>query len=121
MLTLKSNRHEVSTRSQRMQLPHERDGCSLEPVGLYCRPSGVRIPLRCGDDSRLDRVLPIDRWSRDGKGLDKVRFLQHDAYLYAWERGYDGAGCWNDDLAKAALRKIRDVRKAARGKRPRTG
>ena len=46
-----------------------------------------------------------------------MRYLQHDAYLYAWERGYDGAGCWNDDLAKAALRKIREVREAARARK----
>ena len=75
--------------------------------------------------SRVQRFDGLRLLGRDQRGLDKVRYLRHDAYLYAWERGYDGAGHWNDDLAKAALRKIRDVREAARarraGKRPRTG
>jgi hypothetical protein len=32
-----------------------------------------------------------------------------DRYLYAWERGYDDDGKWNDILAVTSLRNIRNM------------
>ena len=34
--------------------------------------------------------------------------------LYAWERGYDDDGCWDDTRAACALSTIREVREDAR-------
>jgi hypothetical protein len=51
------------------------------------------------------RLLQYDR-----AGIDSVRTQMPDLYLYAWERGYDGAGMWKNDLAVTALRNIRDSR-----------
>ena len=51
------------------------------------------------------RLLEYDR-----AGIDSVRTLMPDKYLYAWERGYDGNGIWNEELAKIALHNLRHLR-----------
>ncbi len=33
-----------------------------------------------------------------------------DKYLYAWERGYDNNGIWQEELAKIALHNLRQLR-----------
>jgi hypothetical protein len=59
---------------------------------------------RCTSKAGL-RLLQYDR-----VGIDNVRHLMPDIYLYAWERGYNDNGVWCDDLAVTALRNIRDLR-----------
>jgi hypothetical protein len=59
-----------------------------------------RVP--CMDGLRL---LQYDR-----KGLQSVRTQMPDIYLYAWERGFDNNGLWNEELAVKALRHIRHER-----------
>ena len=59
------------------------------------------------------RLLQVDR-----EALDAVRALKHDELLGAWEGGYDQqSGKWSDDLAVAALARVRRERKAAKDAR----
>jgi hypothetical protein len=67
--------------------------------------------------SRVQRFDGLRLLCHDPKGLEKVSYLQHDAYLYAWECGYDAEARWNDDLAKVALGKIRAKRDAERARK----
>jgi hypothetical protein len=46
----------------------------------------------------------------DQEGIDSVRTLMPDKYLFAWERGYDKDGIWKDELAKIALHNLRTSR-----------
>ena len=67
--------------------------------------------------SRVRRFSALRLLYHDQAGLDKVSWLQHDPYLYAWVRGYDRAnGRWSDALAASALRDVRAVREAAKAR-----
>ena len=46
----------------------------------------------------------------DQDGIDSVRKLMPNPFLYAWERGYDDNGMWSDELAEIALRNLRQSR-----------
>ena len=66
--------------------------------------------------SRVQRFSSLRLLYHDQKGLEKVSWLQHDAYLYAWVRGYDKQGRWSDTLAAAALDDVRAAREAAKAR-----
>ena len=60
--------------------------------------------------SRTTTMAGLRLLQYDEVGLDSVRKQMPDRYLYAWERGYDDDGKWNDILAVTALRNIRNMR-----------
>ena len=59
--------------------------------------------------SRTTTMAGLRLLQYDNVGLDSLRKQMPDKYLYAWERGYDDNGKWNDNLAVTALRNIRNV------------
>jgi hypothetical protein len=48
--------------------------------------------------SRTTTMAGLRLLQYDEVGLDSVRKQMPDKYLYAWERGYDDDGKWNDTL-----------------------
>jgi hypothetical protein len=60
--------------------------------------------------SRVPCMAGLRLLQYDQVGLDSVRRLKPDKYLYAWEHGYDANGKWSDALAVTALRNINNVR-----------
>jgi hypothetical protein len=60
--------------------------------------------------SRLRAQLGLRILERDDVALRALANLQHDAYLGAWDRGYDARGTWSDTRAKEALGAALDAR-----------
>jgi hypothetical protein len=60
--------------------------------------------------SRVPCMSGLRLLQYDQDGIDSVRTLQPDKYLYAWERGYDNNGIWQEELAKIALHNLRQLR-----------
>ena len=51
---------------------------------------------------------------KDDEALAKLAKKRHNAYLYAWDHGYDEHGLWNDKLAAAAYEKAVALEEARR-------
>ena len=60
--------------------------------------------------SRVPCMSGLRLLQYDQAGIDSVRTLMPDKYLYAWERGYDENGIWKEELAKIALHNLRHLR-----------
>ena len=60
--------------------------------------------------SRVPCMSGLRLLQYDQEGIDSVRTLMPDKYLFAWERGYDKDGIWKDELAKIALHNLRTSR-----------
>lgn len=64
----------------------------------------------------VSRVTSLDGLRvlyRDEAALSGITALKHDAYLMAWDLGYDTQGAWSDAAAIAALAKVRKQRSEA--------
>ena len=59
--------------------------------------------------SRTTTMAGLRLLQNDNVGLESLRKQMPDRYLYAWERGYDDNGTWNENLAVTALRNIRNI------------
>ena len=72
------------------------------PVGPFLALNSFYVMI-----SRVTSMNGLRLLQFDGNALYAATSLQHDPKLAAWDQGYDGAGCWNGELAVSALKASR--------------